>query len=164
MRWFVVLCLFAPFCTPSALIEKKYATYNFTEEGFLSPRLIQTIGKSRYPVGSYTIDSSRMRCLENSLEMARERMLRIFVYTRFGLKARKTKDQRTFDDDYPHALSARTLRRAEADFSVLLDRATIALQDARSQESCIVVYRLAGDSLPEEIKAVQTTFVPDLAP
>ncbi|MCE9599723.1 MAG: hypothetical protein K8S54_17320 [Spirochaetia bacterium] len=161
MNRLVLIALFAcSCCTPSALIERKYVTYNFREEGFLSPRMIQTIGKSNYANGELTVDASRFHCSQNALSMARDRMLRVMIHTKFSLKGQKASGSSGFDRDYPVAFSGRDLMRAEADFGALLDRGYIALQDVRATDSCSIVYRLEGEDLSAEIKSVETTFQP----
>jgi len=159
--WFLGFLSLLLQCTPSVVIERKYVTYNFSDEGFLSPGMIQTIGKSVYAKGEPTLDASRLHCLENALVQAREKMLRIMVHTKFRLKAGS--GQLTgLEKDYPRPLSQRDMMRADADFGSLLDRGYIALQDVRSTDSCSIIYRLVGENLPEEIKSVETTFKPEL--
>ncbi|MBL8022360.1 MAG: hypothetical protein JNM27_21970 [Leptospirales bacterium] len=147
-------------CTPSALIERKYVTYNFRDEGFLSPRMIQTVGKSSYAPGELTVEASRVHCSQNALSVARDRMLRVFIHTKFNLKGKGGSGTSGFDRDYPAAMSERELLRAETDFGPLIDRGYIALQDVRAADSCSIVYRLEGEDLSKEIRSVETTFQP----
>lgn len=160
----LLAALFALFalgrCTPSALIERKYVTYNFRDEGFLSPRMIQTVGKSNYASGELTVEAARVHCSQNALYMARDRMLRVFIHTKFNLKGQRATGTSGFDRDYPAALSERELLRAETDFGPLIDRGYIALQDVRAADSCSIVYRLEGEDLSKEIRSIETTFQP----
>lgn len=157
----LILCLFLGACTPSAVVRNQYVTYNFKDEGFLSPALIQTLGQGGYASGEQTVQAARAHCLSRAESAARRKLLRILVHTRFELKAPRGGD--SFEKDYPAALSERDLLRAEADFAELLSRSFVAVQDARARDSCSVVLRLPGTDLPAEIRATEVTFRPESA-
>lgn len=145
-------------CAPSAAVKNQFVTYNFKDEGYLSPALIQTRGQSRYAPAEQTVQASRVHCLARAEEAARKKLLRVLLHTRFDLKAEAKSDRDSFEKDYPAALTERDLLRAEVDFSELLARSFVAVKDARSQDTCSVVLRLPGADLPGEIRAMPVTF------
>ncbi len=145
-------------CTPSAVVKNQFVTYNFKDEGYLSPALIQTLGQSGYAEGEQTVQASRVHCLSRAEDAARKKLLRVLLHTRFDLKAQAKSERDSFDRDYPAALTDRDLLRAEVDFAELLSRSFVAVKDARSNERCSVVLRLPGQDLPGEVRAMPVTF------
>lgn len=157
----IFICVFCTAaCAPSAAVKNRYVTYNFKDEGFLSPAMIQTLGKSAYAEGEQTIQASRAHCLARAEQEARRKLVRVLLHTRFDLKAdtRGSATQGTFEKDYPAALSERDLLRAEVDFAEILSRSFVAVQDSRAAESCSVVLRLPGEDLPAEVRTLPVTF------
>lgn len=153
---FLLCCSFA--CAPSIAVKNQYVTYNFKDEGYLSPALIQTLGESGYASGEQTVQASRAHCLARAEQAARKKLLRVLVHTRFELRANAKGDKDNFDKDYPAALTDRDLLRAEVDFGELLSRSFIAVKDTRSYETCSVVLRLPGEDLPAEVRKIPVTF------
>lgn len=155
---FLCVCWVAA-CAPSAAVKNRYVTYNFKDEGYLSPAMIQTLGKSAYAEGEQTVQASRAHCLARAELAARKRLIRILLHTRFELKSdAKGAARDSFEKDYPAALSERDLLRAEVDFAEILSRSFIAVQDSRAAETCSVVLRLPGEDLPAEVRAIPVTF------
>lgn len=149
-------------CTPSAFIQKDRVDYNFQDEGFLSPDMIQTIGKARVRGSEVKADEL---CAASALGQAKRKALSIFLHTKFKLPSRKRtfslQQGSTFPDDYPFPLTDRDYARAEVDFETLLNTGFIALQDTRQAETCTVVFRIRSDDLPGAVRRIQVTFRPE---
>ncbi len=160
---------FAAHCQPSRFLEKRFVTYNFQDEGFLSNHVLQTVGQqSMNPQIHGGTDGARRLCLSAAERAARERSLRVMLHTRLNLQSNQPTEldfgASTFERDYPLEFTARDMIRAELDFRPLLDRGFIALQENRSRDACSVVFRIEsrGDlDLPAEIRAVRLSFQPE---
>lgn len=156
-RFSICLVLsFALACRASPELRLSAVAYNFREEGFLDRDLLQTIGKAPIETGAGGIDADRVHCLARAREQARLRAVRVMIHVRSNIPALAASDgfsASAFESDYPRRLSEVELRRAESDFRALLARGYIALQDARSRDSCSVAFRIAGQDLPAEIRA-----------
>ncbi|MEQ9365253.1 MAG: hypothetical protein RIF32_13485 [Leptospirales bacterium] len=155
-------------CQPSRFLEKRHVTYNFEEEGFLSNRVLQTIGQAGLSETTYGTEGARRLCLSAAEGVARERSLRVMLHTRLELSANQPAEidfgSATFDRDYPLTFTARDMIRAEVDFRSILDRGFIALQENRGRDACSVVFRIESRSdadLPAEIRAVRLSFQPE---
>ncbi|MDH5655368.1 MAG: hypothetical protein OEZ34_05640 [Spirochaetia bacterium] len=150
---------FLTVCTPSDVIYKKHVVYNFTTEGFLSPGVLQTIGKAEVTRLDAGLDAGRTRCLEEALFRAKNRAIRVMFHTNLDISGREggfaVSD---FDADYPVDFSERDYIRANVDFSEILNTGYIALQDSRSSSRCQIVFRIMDKSLIRKIKKVNLTF------
>jgi len=172
MKLLLLLILFFVSCAPTESILKENVDFNFKEEGFLDPDTLQTIGEALYPALSEGIETQRVLCLKQALDVAKERSLRIMLHTNLNLPARKVTvnatatgtAQKDFDRDYPFPFSKRDLLHAEIDFMPLLDKGYIALQDTRTMEKCTVIFRIKGDDLPGEIRKYKLSFMPLVKP
>jgi len=146
-------------CTPSSVIYKENVIYNFSDEGFLAPDMLQTVGEApveRYDAG---IDAARTLCLEEAFYRARERALRVMLHTTLRIPAAATTQGRdSFESDYPVHFRETEYYRALIDFKKLIEKGYIALQDSRSTERCYVVFRLKQEKLAESIRSTKLTF------
>lgn len=151
-------------CTPSPILFKEHALYNFSEEGFLSGDLVQTIGTSPYPGDLVGKEGVRRMCLQLARDNARNRMLTIFLHTYFDIPPTNNQKsiENTFQEDFPMTFNSTDLIRAEVDFQELLKDAYVALQDSRNPKKCSVVYRIMKANLPDSIRDTKTTFVPEV--
>ncbi len=165
-------------CQASPFLEKRHVTYNFQDEGFLSNRVLQTIGRGQVEAGaSWGTAGARRRCLTAATQAARERTLRVMLHTRLDLQGNQPDQAAELDGlggssyarDYPLRFSPRDLLRAEVDFRALLDRGVIVLEENRERNSCSVVFRIEAltgapanlpQDLPAEIRAVRLSFAP----
>lgn len=149
-------------CTPSLLIQKDKVDFNFQDEGFLSPQLLQTVGKAKVAGSEVRADEY---CADLALAQAKRKALTALVHTRFDLPSRKKtvslQPGSAFPDDYPFPLTERDYARASLDFDELLNTGYIALQDTRQVESCTVVFRIRSEDLPAAVRRVQVTFRPE---
>ncbi len=150
-----LFCLMLCQCQPSAFLTKRYVDYNFTQEGFLSPYLLQSIGRASYQSAIRGARADKALCLELARRKARRRMLRIMLHIRF-VEASKLEGLRTtasvekgadaLSIDYPFHFQARELAQAEIAFAALLRRAFTALEDSRRRGQCMLVYRLEAQT------------------
>lgn len=161
MRWILLLIfsgitvlLLGADCSPSEIIYKEHVIYNFTSEGFLMPDVLQTIGRADVTRLDAGLDAGRSRCLEEALYIAKNRALRVMFHTNLDIPGRGE----TFDADYPVIFSEREYIRGNVDFSPVLAKGYIALQDSRSSSSCVVVFRIMEKDLIQNIKKVNLTF------
>lgn len=149
-------------CAPSAFIQKDKVEYNFQDEGFLSPKVLQTVGKMKVTGAEIRSDEY---CAELALAQAKKKALSAIVHTRFDLPSRKKtfafQPGSAFADDFPFPLTERDYARAGVDFDELLNTGYIALQDTRQVESCTVVFRIRSEDLPASIRRIQVTFRPE---
>lgn len=151
-------------CATPDFFLKEYALYNLQDEGFLTPDLIQTIGRSDYPVDGYGLEGARRICTDEALQTARKRSLKILLHTYYNLPAIPSGQgvsASNFERDYPFPLTERDYIRAEIDFQSVLKRGYIALQDMRSSRNCTVVFRIYEKDLIHDIRNSQLTFQPE---
>ncbi len=162
--WIVIVfaCSTLPGCTPSALIQKDRVDFNFQDEGFLSPKVLQTVGKARVAGSEIRADEY---CADQALAHAKRKALSAIIHTRFDLPSRKKsislQPGSAFTDDYPFPLTERDYARGLIDFDALIGSGYIALQDTRQAESCTVVFRIRSEDLPAAIRRIQVTFRPE---
>ncbi len=153
-------------CTQnSAFLTKRYVDFNFTSEGFLSVSVLQTIGWAEYQSTNRGTNHDKALCLRLAQHAARQRILRVMLHVRFDLPSNRTKDSpgpKDFSTDYPLHFRQSDFLRAELKFSPILKRAFIALQDSRDhyKKKCMVVYRITGKHLANEIRQVPVDFKP----
>ncbi|MBX7059804.1 MAG: hypothetical protein K1X75_17200 [Leptospirales bacterium] len=148
--------LLAGACTPSAELQRMGVAYNFLDEGFLDRHTLQTLGRSQMESSGGGLDADRSRCLTRALDEARLRAVRAMLHLRDSIPPLATDssyNQSAFESDYPRRFPEAELRRAQSEFAALLERGYIALQDARSQDSCKLAFRIVGEDLPREIRA-----------
>lgn len=150
-------------CAPTPYIEQRHVRYNLTGEGFLSPNLLQTVG--RHEAAERT---SRQACLEGALDQAVRRALSVMLHTGHDIPPEGGRVGSTalggageFERSYPFAFTERDYVRAMFDYESLLRRSYLALQDARSHTDCMVVLRIEGPDLPGQIRKVPRTFLPE---
>ncbi len=161
------MLLLTPFfssCTPSEGLIKEYALYNFTDEGYLTHDVVQTRGTAIYRPLMTGNRGIRRVCTDEATRQAKERMLSIFLHTHFGLKAISrgySSDGKQFERDYPHKFSDSDLIKAEIEFEPILNTGFIALQDTRSAEECVVVFRIIQKNILSAIKDHELTFTPE---
>ena len=164
----VLVCgwsLFAVACDPSPYIYHEHVLYNFSDEGFLAPGMLQTIGVA--PLERQKEDApgvARSACVKRAARMARRRALRVVLHTRFDLPGGQGPGGQTaqgLEQDYAFPLTERDYIRGEIAFAELLGRGYIALQDLRSARECSIVFRIKGDDLPGEIRSVAVSFRPE---
>lgn len=151
-------------CAPSPFLLQKYAVYNFSDQGYLTPDLLQTIGRAKaqdHPDGPA---AARRLCLETALKQALQNTLSVLMHTHFDIQARTestTIQRNTFQGDYPFQFTDRDYTRAELDFRPLLKKGFIALQDARTAGNCTIVFRIAEANLPNKVRSMSLTFKPE---
>jgi len=141
-------------CNPSEVIYKEHVVYNFTSEGFLMPDVLQAVGRADVTRLDAGLDAGRSRCLEEALYNAKNRALRVMLHTNLYIPGGGD----SFDADYPVNFSEGEYIRANVDFSDILSKGYIALQDSRSSSSCFVVFRIMEKDLIKKIKRVDLTF------
>ena len=150
-------------CNPTPYLLKKHVIYNFESEGFLSPDILQTIGRG-VPFEDDRLSTKRRSCLENAMSLAVDRCLSVFLHTNLDIRQAQEKRgaiERNFQSDYPKKFTRRDLIRARIDFEPLLKQGFVALQDARSPEYCTVVFRIQISDLPSQIRDIKLTFKPE---
>lgn len=148
-------------CTPSEVYYKRYALYNFDDEGFLAADLVQTIGKSKMPQIEAGLIQRRRLCLNSALDEARDRMVSIFLHTNQDIRASPlatNADENSYITDYPVQFSRRDIMLGTATFRQLLDTAFIALQDSRSEKSCTIVLRIIDDKIIDKINQYRLAY------
>ena len=163
----IALLLVLGTCRQSEFLRKRYVDFNFNDEGFLSPSLLQTIGHASYQSARRGSRNDERLCLELAQRKARKRLLKVVLHLYFNIssqdsfdkqKKEASKTKHSFSRDYPAAFSNEELLRAELAFSGFLQRAFIALQDSRDPKQCMVVYRIKGKNLPQEIRQTKVKF------
>lgn len=150
-------------CTPSELLYKEHALYNFTDEGFLSQDMVQTLGSSPYPGLALGSRGIKRVCTEEALKKARLKMLRIFLHTYFRIPPADSSyinDSDQFNRDYPLEFSRADYIKAEIDFLPVLEKGYIALQDTRSSDECYVVFRIRESNIIHVIRSSGVSFLP----
>lgn len=159
---FMLIAFLLAWCAPPAYISQKHARYDFQTEGFLSPRILQTIGRHESDPGQ-----TRQACLEQALDQAVRRAVRVFLHTHFELPPRAggsglgAAAGSAFERSYPFEFTERDHIRGLLDFDSLLRRSFLALQDSRLSTECTVVLRLEGQDLPAEIRKMAVSFRPE---
>ncbi|MCB1324808.1 MAG: hypothetical protein H7A21_11470 [Spirochaetales bacterium] len=150
-------------CSASHFLVNEHVTYNFSDEGFLSDRMLQTIGTAVVDISVPGLENASRRCLDDALVRARERALRVMLHTRFGVPGNTgaAGGLSDFERDFPLEFSERDMIRGWIDFREILDRGFVVLKDNRSRESCLLVYRVQGEDLPAEFRAVPMSFQPE---
>ena len=150
-------------CAPTPFIAQKHVRYDFTTEGFLSPHMLQTVGR-----GEGSERSSREQCLERALESAVRKAVRVMLHTKHEIPPDSGGSLRTgqpggdaFERSYPFQFTQRDYVRGLIDYDSLLRQSYLALQDARSRTDCTVVLRLEGTDLPAKIRSIRLTFMPE---
>lgn len=159
---FFLVGLAVSFCQTSGFLLYREVRYNFSSEGFLSPGLLQTIGKSEIEAEIPT-DRARKLCRNDARELAERRMLRVFLHTKFELRPGSgdgSFGESDFERDYPVRFSPVEILEARSDFQALLGKSYIAVEDFRSRKNCLIVLRLAGTDLPSEIRATKSSYSP----
>ena len=146
-------------CNPDPAILRRYALYNFEDEGFLTPDLLQT--KARISLPGHPGKDTDTLCLYRVRRKAERRALQIFLHIYFDLPA---KDAASWDflTDYPQSFTERDYLRAEVDFRPLLEKGYIALQDRRDQKTCSIVFRIRESNLSLKIRELPLTFRPEI--
>ena len=164
------LCAFAflaETCRQSEFSRKRYVDFNFTDEGFLSSSLLQTIGYASYQSAARGSRNDERLCLELAQREARERLLRVILHLYFDIDSKSKFDKQkggrsatrnSFAADYPASFSRDELLRAELAFQPLLQNAFIALEDSRDPKQCMVVCRIKAKNLPQEIRQLKVNF------
>ena len=151
-------------CSPSPYLLNKHAVYNFTDQGFLTPDLLQTRGGASLPRHA-DIREARRICLERALHRAVRRALCVLLHTHFDIgvegSVRPNAVEGGFATDYPHPFTERDYIRAEIDFGPILRKGFIALQDLRSAQECTIVFRIMDSDLPGQIRGLKLTFTPE---
>ncbi|MBE7439732.1 MAG: hypothetical protein HS115_14845 [Spirochaetales bacterium] len=144
-------------CQTSAHLRSEYVDYEFTKEGFLAPDLLQVVGRTPYRQARSLLNAQTL-CINDAQRAARKRMLRIFLNTALGVEEGPSlTGAGTLETDYPADFSAGEYIEAEVVFDELLNRSYIALQDLRSPEECMLVFRLKGRALAEEIRGYRSS-------
>jgi hypothetical protein len=150
----VMTALICGSCKPSDVIYKEHVIYNFTSEGFLMHDVLQTIGKADVTRLDAGLEAGRSRCLEEAFYIAKKKALRVMFHTKLNIPG----GGNTFDADYPVTFSEREYIRGNADFSPVLSKGYIALQDSRSSSNCLVVFRVMEKDLVKKIKKIDMSF------
>ena len=167
--WFCGL-VFLGACRQSEFLRKRYVDFNFSDEGFLSPSLLQTIAYASYQSARRGSRNDERLCLELAQREARKRLLRVILHLYFDISSKDRFDRQrgeapmigraehSFDRDYPAFFSNDDLLRAELAFSPFLQRAFVALQDSRNPGQCMVVCRMQVKNLAQEIRKAKINF------
>ena len=151
-------------CQASSFLYRNHVTYNFTDEGFLSTHVLQTIGESEIEPSAYGTARDDRLCANRALNRARERALVVILHTYYDIepiRGSSGSSTNTYANDYPHEFRPSELIRAEVYFRPILERGFIALQDNRARKDCTVVFRIEGPNLPGEIRSLPVTYEPD---
>lgn len=152
-------------CSPSKEIYREHVLYNFSEEGFLASNLVQTAGSAPLPESHTGVDGNRRACIQDALSEAKERMLTIFIHTRFRIPSRGSAieggSSERFKSDYPYTFSDTDYLRAEINFLPFLDAGFVALADTRSHKECFVVFRIMQEDLAHKIRSTHVDFEPE---
>jgi hypothetical protein len=151
-------------CSPfqaSEVYYKRDALYNFLEEGFLAPDILQTAGSSIMRSSDGQLHEMRQACLNRAAEMAHDRMVSIMLHTRFHIPGGSKNEKGDFRQDYPHIFSDREILLGSIDFADLLNRSFLAFQDF-SENGCQVSLRLIESDLSKKIRQRPMSFRPAL--
>lgn len=154
-------------CTPPPFLVKKYAIYNFKDEGFLTPDILQTRGSAPRRPNEYGTVAGKRACLQEALEEAYRHTLTVLLHTHFDIKPQSggmALSGPGFRSDYPVVFTPRDFILARIDFEPLLKKGFIALQDATSEKECTVVFRIMDPDLPDRIRKMNVTFQPESLP
>lgn len=163
----LVLCGTLPLsmnCTPlqpSDIYYKRDALYNFLEEGFLSPDILQAAGSSTMRASDGQLQSMRQACLNRAAEMAHDRLVSMMLHTRFGIPGSTRQKKGDFRQDYPHIFTDREILLGSIDFADLLNRSFVAFQDF-NENGCRVSVRLLESDLSKKIRQRPMSFRPAL--
>lgn len=148
-----ILWLLVTSCQTSAHLRTEYVDYEFVKEGFLAPDLIQVVARAAYRPARSLLNAQTL-CLNDAGRAARGRMLRIFLNTALDIEEGiSLATAATLESDYPADFSLSDYIEAEVHFDEMLNRSYIALQDLRSPEECMLVMRLKGKDLAQEIRS-----------
>lgn len=156
--------LFAVSCSPfqpSEIYYKRDALYNFLEEGFLSPDILQAAGSSTMRAGDGQLHQMRQACLNRAGEMAHDRLVSMMLHTRFGIPGSAKQEKGDFRQDYPHVFTDREILLGSIDFANLLNRSFVAFQDF-NENGCQVSVRLLESDLSKKIRQRPMSFRPAL--
>lgn len=163
----ILLFLSGVICTPPSFLLKKHAIYNFRDEGFLTPDILQTRGSAPRQPNEYGSVAGRRVCLQEALEEAYRHALTVMLHTHFDIQPQssgKSPVGSGFGTDYPVTFTPRDLLLARIDFESLLKMGFIALQDATSEKECTIVFRIMASDLPDRIRKMEVTFQPESLP
>lgn len=154
-------------CRQSQFLRKRYIDFNFRDEGFLSPSLLQTLAYASYQSGKVGSRNDERMCLELAQRKARKRLLRVILHLYFNIDSKSRLNKKmgeqsvtkhSFNTDYPFSFSADEFLRAELAFNPILRKAFIALQDSRDPKRCMIVYRVKAKDLSQEIQNLKVNF------
>ena len=146
---------------PSQIYYKRDALYNFLEEGYLSPDILQAAGSSTMQAGDGQLQQMRQACLNRAGEMAHDRLVSIMLHTRFGIPGSAKQEKGDFKQDYPHVFTDREILLGSIDFADLLNRSFVAFQDF-NENGCQVSVRLLESDLSKKIRQRPMSFRPAL--
>lgn len=153
-------------CKQSEFLSKRYSYFNFIDEGFLSPSLLQTIGSAKFYSEKWISTKNKQMCLDLAQRDARRRLLRIILHLYLRIPSKissrispristknisnnKTRAIQLSKDDlsssYPVHFTNTNIVRAELAFREFIGRGFIVLADSREVKKCRVVYRVKGD-------------------
>lgn len=146
---------------PSEIYYKRDALYNFLEEGFLSPDILQAAGSSTMRATDGQLQQMRQACLNRAGEMAHDRLVSMMLHTRFGVPGSAKQEKGDFKQDYPHVFTDREILLGSIDFADLLNRSFVAFQDF-NENGCQVSVRLLESDLSKKIRQRPMSFRPAL--
>lgn len=146
---------------PSDIYYKRDALYNFLEEGFLSPDILQAAGSSSMRARDGDLHRMRQACLDRAAEMAHDRLVSIMLHTRFTIPGGTKQERGDFRQDYPHVFTDREILLGSINFADLLNRSFIAFQDF-NDNNCQVSLRLLESDLSKKIRERPMSFRPAL--
>lgn len=155
----ILLSLFIS-CTPSTVLYNKHVIYNFKDEGFLAPNLLQTVGTAEVRLLDGGLEAARVHCIEEAFYTAKNKAIRVMLHTRLDIPGSESGSgiSGSFARDYPVEFRQKDYLKAAVDFKDLLDEGFLALQDSRTTQDCSVVYRIIDDQLIRKIKGVELSF------
>ena len=157
--FFSIFLLLQSSCSRSEFLSKRYIDFNFTEEGFLNRKILQTIARTKYSPSGRGLRYDRLQCLQLAHEQAKRRALRVILHIYFRLPPGRRRDLRpNFKKDYPIKFANIDLVRGELGFVSILDRGVTVLQDNREKGKCMLVYRISGSDIPKEIRKMKQSF------
>ena len=146
-------------CIRSEFLSKRYIDFNFTEEGFLSRRILQTIARTKYMPSGRGRKYDRLQCFQLAYEQAKRRALKVILHVYFRLpREKRPYSFPDFKKDYPIKFMEVDLIRGELFFTPILDRGVTVLKDSREQGKCILIYRISGSDIPKEIRKMKPAF------
>lgn len=155
-----ILLLYAcsPF-QPSEIYYKRDALYNFLEEGFVAPNILQAAGRSTMRAQDGSLHDIRQACLNRAREMAHDRLVSIMLHTRFRIPGGSGNEKGNFKQDYPHVFTDREILLGAIDFADLLQHAFVAFHDF-DENGCLVTLRLLEPDLSQKIRNHPVSFRP----